>query len=95
MRAILGLPLGSTAVQGHAFMLNLLGGLPDRARLLRIPGLHLHDYGKTPRPQRKIGHCTIVAGDRGRLLERAAAVTAAAGGSCEGLPRLETPRRLY
>jgi 5-(carboxyamino)imidazole ribonucleotide synthase len=95
MRAILGLPLGSTVVRGHAFMLNLLGALPDRARLLRIPGLHLHDYGKTPRPQRKIGHCTIVAGDRGRLLERAAAVTAAAGGSCEGLPRLETPRRLY
>ena len=61
-------------------MLNLLGALPDRAALLRIPGLHLHDYGKSPRPLRKIGHCTIVADERDALLERAAAVSAAVSG---------------
>ena len=33
---------------------------PARA-LLASPALHLHDYGKEPRPGRKLGHCTVVA----------------------------------
>jgi 5-(carboxyamino)imidazole ribonucleotide synthase len=51
-------------------MLNLLGRLPPREAVLAIPGAHLHDYGKSPRPGRKVGHCTLVDADRGRLLER-------------------------
>jgi 5-(carboxyamino)imidazole ribonucleotide synthase len=76
LRAIVGLPLGSAAPRGYAFMLNLLGKLPDRDRLLRMPGLHLHDYGKSPRPQRKLGHCTLVARDRRGLLEQSATLRA-------------------
>jgi 5-(carboxyamino)imidazole ribonucleotide synthase len=72
LRAILGLPLGSTAATGHSFMINLLGSIPDRRRLLGSPGLHLHDYGKSPRPKRKVGHCTIVTSERAELLEKAA-----------------------
>ena len=79
IRAITGLPLGSTAARGHAGMLNLLGEMPDRDRMLAIPGLHLHDYGKSPRPDRKLGHCTLTDTDRGRLLERMNAVTAMLG----------------
>jgi 5-(carboxyamino)imidazole ribonucleotide synthase len=60
LRAILGLPLGATRALGHAAMINFLGVLPDRARLLAIDGLAYHDYGKTPRHERKLGHCTIV-----------------------------------
>jgi phosphoribosylaminoimidazole carboxylase (NCAIR synthetase) len=30
----------------------------------------LHDYGKSPRPGRKVGHCTLVDTDRARLLNR-------------------------
>jgi 5-(carboxyamino)imidazole ribonucleotide synthase len=60
LRAILGLPLGSTRALGHSAMVNLIGSIPPRATLLKIPGLHLHDYGKAPRPGRKVGHCTIV-----------------------------------
>lgn len=60
LRAILGLPLGSTRARGHAAMVNLIGALPERADALREPGLHWHDYGKSPRPGRKIGHCTLV-----------------------------------
>jgi 5-(carboxyamino)imidazole ribonucleotide synthase len=60
VRAIAGLPLGSTAARGHCAMLNLIGTMPERSLLLREPGLHLHDYGKTPRPGRKLGHVTIV-----------------------------------
>lgn len=61
LRAILGLPLGSTAARGHAAMVNLIGTMPDRETLLAVPGLHLHDYAKSERPGRKLGHCTVVA----------------------------------
>jgi 5-(carboxyamino)imidazole ribonucleotide synthase len=70
LRAVLGWPLGDPAPRGHAAMLNLLGQLPPRDAVLRIRGAHLHDYGKSPRPGRKVGHCTLVDHDRVRLLER-------------------------
>jgi 5-(carboxyamino)imidazole ribonucleotide synthase len=60
LRAITGLPLGSTAARGHAAMINLIGKLPPRRPLLAEPGLYWHDYGKQPRAGRKLGHCTIV-----------------------------------
>ena len=60
LRAILDLPLGATRATGHCAMINLIGTMPPRDRLLAEPGVHLHDYGKEPRPGRKLGHCTIV-----------------------------------
>ncbi len=72
IRAVLGWPLGSTAPRGHAAMLNLIGSLPPAQQLLAIPGLHFHDYGKSARAARKVGHCTIVDSDRQRLLLRLA-----------------------
>ncbi|HEX4151519.1 MAG TPA: 5-(carboxyamino)imidazole ribonucleotide synthase [Steroidobacteraceae bacterium] len=71
LRAICGLPLGSTRPLGHTAMINFLGQMPDRERLLAIEGLAFHDYGKEPRPGRKLGHCTILratARDRDRAL---------------------------
>jgi 5-(carboxyamino)imidazole ribonucleotide synthase len=73
LRAILGLPLGETAPVGHAAMINFIGQLPPRDDLLGVPGLHWHDYGKAPRPGRKIGHCTVVAAsavERDRLVRK-------------------------
>ncbi|HEX9878495.1 MAG TPA: 5-(carboxyamino)imidazole ribonucleotide synthase [Gammaproteobacteria bacterium] len=70
LRAILGWPLGSTVPRGYAVMLNLLGRLPPKERLLAVPGVHFHDYGKTPRPRRKLGHCTLVDADKQRLMQR-------------------------
>jgi len=61
VRAVAGLPLGETRPLGYAAMINLIGRMPPRARVLAHPGVHLHDYGKEPRPGRKLGHCTIVA----------------------------------
>ena len=61
LRAILGLPLGATTARGHAAMLNLIGELPARKEFLGLPELHWHDYGKTPRPGRKVGHLTLLA----------------------------------
>ncbi|HEV7432577.1 MAG TPA: hypothetical protein VGN77_06000, partial [Steroidobacteraceae bacterium] len=61
LRAIVGLPLGQTRAVGHAAMVNLIGRMPPRAAVLAQPGVHLHDYGKSARPGRKLGHCTLVA----------------------------------
>jgi 5-(carboxyamino)imidazole ribonucleotide synthase len=60
LRAILGLPLGSTAARGHCAMVNIVGRMPRRGQLLEFRDVHLHDYGKTPRAGRKLGHCTLV-----------------------------------
>jgi 5-(carboxyamino)imidazole ribonucleotide synthase len=60
LRAILDLPLGSTRPRGFSAMLNLIGTLPARESILADGEIHLHDYGKQPRPGRKLGHCTLV-----------------------------------
>jgi 5-(carboxyamino)imidazole ribonucleotide synthase len=60
LRAILGLPLGSTAARGHSAMVNIIGRVPSKAALLGAGAVHVHDYGKSPRPGRKLGHCTVV-----------------------------------
>jgi 5-(carboxyamino)imidazole ribonucleotide synthase len=79
LRAILDLPLGSTRALGYSAMLNLIGTLPARDSMLAEAELHYHDYGKQPRPGRKLGHLTLVeatakARDRraGRLLAQLA-----------------------
>ncbi|ADH86204.1 5-(carboxyamino)imidazole ribonucleotide synthase [Desulfurivibrio alkaliphilus] len=59
LRAILGWPLGSTEPVGQAAMLNFIGELPKAAELLQHPGLHLHAYGKSAAPGRKVGHATL------------------------------------
>jgi len=61
IRAILGLPLGSTRPIGHSAMLNFIGTIPTLEQILRVPGVHFHSYGKEPRPNRKLGHCTVTA----------------------------------
>jgi 5-(carboxyamino)imidazole ribonucleotide synthase len=60
VRAIAGMPLGSTRARGHSAMINLIGELPERDALLDEAGLHWHDYGKSARPGRKLGHITLV-----------------------------------
>jgi 5-(carboxyamino)imidazole ribonucleotide synthase len=63
LRAILGLPLGSTEAISPCAMLNLIGSAPDARALLAVPDAHLHWYGKEPRPGRKVGHVTVRAPD--------------------------------
>jgi 5-(carboxyamino)imidazole ribonucleotide synthase len=60
LRAILGLPLGVTAALGYSAMVNFIGDLlPAPAQVLGMSGAHFHDYGKSPRPGRKMGHVTL------------------------------------
>ncbi len=73
LRAICGWPLGSTRPRGHAAMVNLIGRMPERDELLRVADASLHDYGKSPRPGRKLGHCTVLkstAAERDRALRQ-------------------------
>ena len=59
LRAILDLPLGSTAAAGKAAMVNFIGGLPEAKDVLAITYAHLHLYGKSPRKGRKVAHVTV------------------------------------
>ncbi|MDW8329639.1 MAG: 5-(carboxyamino)imidazole ribonucleotide synthase [Candidatus Bipolaricaulota bacterium] len=59
LRAIGGWPLGTTDSRGHCAMINLIGTTPSSEAVLKIPGAHLHLYGKSPRPGRKLGHITL------------------------------------
>jgi 5-(carboxyamino)imidazole ribonucleotide synthase len=70
LRAILGLPLGSTEAVGHSAMVNLIGEVPKAAEVLAVPNAHLHLYGKEPREGRKVGHVTVRAAKTEELLER-------------------------
>ena len=70
LRAVLGLPLGSTGPAGNCAMLNLIGDLPKSSEVLAVPDAHLHLYGKSPRPGRKLGHVTLRAASPERLALR-------------------------
>lgn len=76
IRAVSGLPLGSTLTQTHQAMLNVIGFPPDQTttdQLCKMPGVTLHLYGKSGRACRKIGHINIQgqsAEERDRLVEQ-------------------------
>jgi len=67
LRAVCGLPLGSTEFVAAAAMANLLGDLwqagePNWPAVCALPDVKLHLYGKVaPRPGRKMGHLTALA----------------------------------
>jgi len=67
VRAVCGLPLGTTDLLRPSAMVNLLGdvwqeGEPAWEAALAEPSVQLHLYGKRePRPGRKMGHLTAVA----------------------------------
>lgn len=69
LRAVLGLPLGSTRMLGHVCMLNWLGAMPDPAPVLAQASGHWHDYGKEPREGRKVGHATLRDDDAAALAD--------------------------
>ena len=93
VRAVLGLPLGDTAVLGRNCMLNWIGELPDRDALLRESDAHWHDYGKSPRAGRKVGHATLRARDDQTLAAALQRVATALGRPAQVQPVVETLTR--
>lgn len=85
IRAITGLPLGETEMVSHSLMFNWIGEMPERQVSMGIPGLHWHDYGKAPRPGRKIGHATLTASSREELETNAFRLAQIAGGEFPAL----------
>jgi 5-(carboxyamino)imidazole ribonucleotide synthase len=79
VRAVCGLPLGSTAQLRPAAMANLLGelwaeGEPDWNSALALPDVKLHLYGKRdPRPGRKMGHLTAFGDTAAEAADKAIA----------------------
>lgn len=80
LRAVLDWPLGDPrTIAPHTVMVNVIG--PDhpipplheafRHVMARDPGLHVHLYGKSVRPRRKLGHVTVVGDDLDDVLDRA------------------------
>ncbi|RMH69077.1 MAG: 5-(carboxyamino)imidazole ribonucleotide synthase [Gemmatimonadetes bacterium] len=78
IRAVLGLPLGTTEmIKPHAVMVNLLGKkegtgvIPNYAIALNHPELHLHIYGKAQsRIGRKMGHITMLGDNLNPILDQ-------------------------
>ncbi|MCO5230602.1 MAG: 5-(carboxyamino)imidazole ribonucleotide synthase [Chitinophagales bacterium] len=69
-RILTGLPLGDTSFRQAAVMINIVGPeegsgsyvLENLDKVLNIPGVYLHMYGKSQsKPHRKLGHITVVA----------------------------------
>ncbi len=73
VRAVCGLPLGRADAVGFSVMYNFIGSAPPTAAVLANPDAHLHLYGKSARPGRKVGHVTLrrqrdrVAGEAARV----------------------------
>ena len=84
LRAVLDLPLGDTAAHAPwSVMVNVLGGpasgsFADRlpAVLADQPGVKVHDYGKEPRPGRKVGHVTGTGAELDDVVARTRAAAA-------------------
>src|SRR4051812_47619853 len=76
LRAVAGLPLGSTAAVGRSVMINLIGGGAGAGGGVGVSGAHLHLYGKKPRPNRKVGHITVRADSEREFLDRVRRVRA-------------------
>jgi len=88
LRAICGLSLGETPIALPAVMFNLLGEMPLYARQKSAEeflsqGVHWHDYHKTPREGRKIGHVTVTAESETGLKARAAQLASELGVAAE------------
>ena len=93
LRAICGLPLGDTKCTAKTLMFNLLGQMPEAADLpvatsvrqdnLPQDNFHWHDYHKTARAGRKIGHVTVAAESDTGLRAKAAQMASDLGVAAE------------
>ncbi len=75
LRAVCGLPLGSTALVRPTLMVNILGEDVVDPAVLALPSCHLHWYGKGKRTGRKMGHINLSGETEAELAERFVALS--------------------
>lgn len=92
VRAVLGLPLGDTGARGPSAMFNWIGELPDPAPVLCGVDAHWHDYGKSARAGRKVGHATVCAPDAEQLAQRLEAIGRELGREAQAAPTVQALR---
>jgi len=80
LRAIFNQPLGDTSSLHHAVMVNILGEAGHEGpaiykcleEILKLHGVYVHLYGKAlTKPNRKMGHVTVIDSDREKAIEKA------------------------
>ncbi len=76
LRAVAGLPLGTTEAIGPSAMINVLGQSGIPAEVLSVSNVTSHWYGKSQRPGRKMGHINVVAESEEALGEKLVALSA-------------------
>ena len=91
LRAVLDLPLGAAMNTGGeaavSAMINIIGCDDHKLSMLTIPGTHLHWYGKSVRPKRKMGHINVTANSYVALAEKLTKLTGYL--SLEHFPQLQ------
>ncbi|AVP95962.1 5-(carboxyamino)imidazole ribonucleotide synthase [Ahniella affigens] len=92
LRAVVGLPLGSTELLAPTVMLNWVGTLPAREPVLAYRRGYFHDYGKSPRAGRKVGHANIVADNLPQLADALASLGQALDRETQIAPVLQALR---
>lgn len=92
LRAVVGLPLGSTELLAPTVMLNWVGELPAREPVLAYRRGYFHDYGKSSRAGRKVGHANIVAESTHALAQALANIGTALDRSTQVAPVLQALR---
>ncbi|MGO3701190.1 MULTISPECIES: 5-(carboxyamino)imidazole ribonucleotide synthase [Halomonas] len=70
LRAVQGLPLGSTAAIAPTCMVNVIGQEGDNVAMLKLANTHVHRYDKAERAGRKLAHVNVVAATHAELLEK-------------------------
>jgi 5-(carboxyamino)imidazole ribonucleotide synthase len=75
LRAVCGLELGPTTPSSYSGMVNLIGHEPGDEAFPNDPAVHVHRYGKRARAGRKLGHVTVVGGDRAVVLRALGSIT--------------------
>ena len=60
IRAVTGMPVVEPSLYGFPGMINIIGTMPFDKELFHKSAAVLHDYGKSQRPGRKLGHATVI-----------------------------------
>ncbi len=64
VRALVGLPIHTPTLRyTYVAMINIVGQSVDPQKILQFPAAHLHWYGKSVQPNRKVGHITVATND--------------------------------